>query len=432
MASPAGAPPARYPRFASRAFIDADLHFSPDGKKLAISMISGERSPEFWVLPLPNGEPKLLNFLSTLARWHPFAWMPDSRHVIVGVWLSMSTRGQLWMADTDHDRVRPISISTAAPRDPAVSPDGRVLAFTADESDSDVVEVPLSGGSAKPVIATPASEHSAVWQNSGEALAYLTDRSGVDQIWIRSHGGDRPVVTERDFPTGNTFYLSTPAFSPDGQRIAFTRRSRGGMGSIWISPVLGGQAVRLAASDSPQGAPTWSPDGNWIAYIVVGGGKATLVKARVGGSGGAVVLKENLIPATLPQWSPDGRWITFGAAGLFGIVSPDGRESRVLAKETWAANRWSKDGSTIFGVRLDEGKSIICRLDVETGTVRTLFTLSRQWGLSSTRRITFAMSPDEKGFLSTEYHRKGEIWLMEGFQRRLGFFETPWRRQVPD
>jgi serine/threonine protein kinase/Tol biopolymer transport system component len=432
IASPVGAQPARYAPFASRAFIDGDLHFSPDGKKLAISMITGDRSPEFWVVPLPKGEPRSLRFLSNLARWHSFSWMPDSRRVMVGVWLSMTRRGQLWMADTDRDQIRPISISTAAPRDPAVSPDGNVLAFTSDDSDSDLVEIPLNGGPARPVIATPASEHSPVWRVSGDGLAYITDRSGVDEIWIRSHGEDRPVVTEGDFPTGTTFYLSTPAFSPDGQRIAFTRRVRGGTGSIWISPVAGGRAVRLTAGDSPQGAPTWSPDGNWIAHTSIVGGRATLVKTRVGGSGGDIVLKENLTSATAPQWSPDGRWITFGEPGLFGVVSPDGRESRVLAKETWAAHRWSKDGSTIFGVRLEGGKSGMCRLDVATGVARTLFTMNRQWALSSTRRITFAVSPDEKGFLSTEYKRKGEIWLLQGFRQRLGIFEKPWRHQVPD
>ena len=144
------------------------------------------------------------------------------------------------------------------------------------------------------------------------------------------------------------------------------------------------------------------------------------------------MLKENVTTATTPQWSPDGRWITFGEPGLFGAVSPDGRDSRILAKETWAAHRWSKDGNTIFGVRFEGGRSTMSRQDVTTGVARTLFTINRQWALSSTRRITFALSPDERGFLSTEYKRKGEIWLMEGFHQRLGIFETPWRRQVPD
>ena len=67
-----------------------------------------------------------------------------------------------------------------------MSPDGNVLAFTADDSDSDLVEIPLNGGPAKPVIATPASEHSPVWRISGDGLAYITDRNGIDEIWIRS------------------------------------------------------------------------------------------------------------------------------------------------------------------------------------------------------------------------------------------------------
>jgi hypothetical protein len=71
-------------------------------------------------------------------------------------------------------------------------------------------------------------------------------------------------------------------------------------------------------------------------------------------------------------------------------------------------------------------------LNIETGERRTLFPMSRQAGMSSTRRVVFTLSPDEKSILLTHHNRKGEIWLLEDFGRRLGLFDTPWRSQVPD
>jgi eukaryotic-like serine/threonine-protein kinase len=432
IASPPGADPIRHGGFAGRTFIDAELQFSPDGRKLGISMITGERAPEFWILPFPKGEPKPLYFLSNLARWHPFSWMPDSRHAVVSVWLSMGSHAQLWMADTERDRIRPLSISTASPTDPAVSPDGRTVAFTAEKSEFDLVEMPVDGGRTTALVATAASEHSGVWHPSGEGLAYVTDRSGADEIWLRARGIDRPIVTERDFPSGRTFYLLGPAFSFSGDRIAFSRRVRGGTTSIWISPLQGGPAVRLLAEQTPQSLPTWSPDGNWIAYLSTSGGKARLLKARIGGAVGSQVLKEDVRTATPPRWSPDGEWISYGTVGGFGLVSADGRQSRILSKENWLDNRWSRDGRVIYGVRSETGQSALFSLDVRTGKERRLVTLDRRWALSSTGRPTFSTHPEGTRLVVSMHKRRSEVWLLEGFEQRLGVLQRPWRSRVPD
>jgi TolB protein len=270
-----------------------------------------------------------------------------------------------------------------------------------------------------------------VWSRSGDELAYVTDRNGTDEIWIRSRGADRPVVTEHDFPSGSTYYLAQPAFSPDGRRIAYSRRVRGGTTSIWISPVSGGPAVRLLAEAIPQASPDWAPDGNWIAYESRTGGKAKLMKARVGGSGGNYILKENLI-ITPPQWSPDGNWITYATADEFGVVSTDGQQTRKLANGTWRANRWSRSGKLIYAVKVHGGQSVLFSLDTRSGVQQMLSVLDTRWGMASVGRPDFSISPDEKLLLVSLYKRKAEVWLLENFQQRLGILQAPWRKHIPD
>jgi hypothetical protein len=80
----------------------------------------------------------------------------------------MGSRAQLWMADTERDRIRPLSISTAAPTDPAVSPDGRTVAFTAEKSEFDLVASAGRPGGAAPGRGDPS------------VLAYVVSRRELD------------------------------------------------------------------------------------------------------------------------------------------------------------------------------------------------------------------------------------------------------------
>jgi len=88
-------------------------------------------------------------------------------------------------------------------------------------------------------------------------------------------GREQPVVTPRSFPRGDNEFLTTPAYSPDGERIAFVRHDRsnpknGDATEIWIVPATGGIPVPLADVKGAQWAPTWSPDGKRIAVAGAG------------------------------------------------------------------------------------------------------------------------------------------------------------------
>ena len=125
--------------------------------------------------------------------------------------------------------------------------------------------------------------HGARWIRPGHLPVricfFVTDRTGTQQIWLRSSDGqwERPLVTEEDFGDTGTQLLETPAFSPDGQRLAyFHSGTERGASKIWISTLAGGPPVELTPMESQisvaQDAPTWSPDGNWVAYVYWFGG----------------------------------------------------------------------------------------------------------------------------------------------------------------
>ena len=94
----------------------------------------------------------------------------------------------------------------------------------------------------------------------GRLLAYASDRSGEGNldIWVKPVAGGEPVRLTR-----HTAPDLEPAFSPDGTRIAF-RSERDGRG-IYVVSAAGGDERRVVERGYQ---PQWSPDGQWISYGV--------------------------------------------------------------------------------------------------------------------------------------------------------------------
>ena len=109
---------------------------------------------------------------------------------------------------------------------PALSPDGRTVAFTVRDTDmaanrgrQDIWTLDLETKGARPVRLTthPDSDHSAQWSSDGEYLYFLSTRSGSSQVWrIPNRRGEAEQVTDLPLDVGS-FRLS-----PEGTRIALT------------------------------------------------------------------------------------------------------------------------------------------------------------------------------------------------------------------
>ena len=170
----------------------------------------------------------------------------------------------------------------------------------------------------------------------GKLLAYSSDRSGEGNldIWVQQVSGGEPIRLTRD-PADER----EPTFSSDGSRIAFRSDREGG--GIYVVPALGGES-RLLAKEGHR--PRFSPDDNWIAYWVGhrGSGDPTApgtsrIYVAPASGGPPRQLQPEFAVARDPAWSPDGKRLVFwgrrsatapAAEGVDWWVAPlDGGES---------------------------------------------------------------------------------------------------------
>src|SRR3546814_10116147 len=123
----------------------------------------------------------------------------------------------------------------------AVSPDGRTILL---DMLGEIYAVPATGGRAVPVATGLAFEVQPVFSPDGKWIAYVSDRSGGDNVWIaRADGSEARRITDEDEGAVRT----SPEWSADGKSIYVSRyRIRLDRHELWRPPVDGGPGDMVA------------------------------------------------------------------------------------------------------------------------------------------------------------------------------------------
>src|SRR5712692_10605819 len=440
--SPPGAPPRPFPQGSIsqlRTVFEFQMvfQFTKDGKYLGL-LTDARGKTELWKIPLDGGSPQELLQGHELGEFNQiFSWLPDGNIV----WSNSSSGdAHLFRTDLRGRAERAITSGVSQERYQALSPDGRTLVFQAGEISYDLIEVPLNGAPATTVLATDRDEVAPSWAPDGVHFAYATNRSGFSQIWLRDRqdASERMIVSDREFPDSKSDDLFLDCtISPDGSRVAY-RRMHGASVEIWISSLAGDTPVRLY--DDPrkvfQRGASWSPDGNWIAYYSTYNGKPSVLKIRVGANHEPelVAYASELNPV---RWSPHGDWIAWNDGRKLALASPDGKQQRVVSQKEWLTYGWSQDGNSLYGIGVTENRHLAlerveiarAREDVvaDLGPLPAALDLADFQGDFPYRG--FSLRSDGKSFLTSILTVKGDLWLLEDFDRPIGWLDRLLRRR---
>ncbi|AXC11723.1 tolB protein [Acidisarcina polymorpha] len=405
---------------------DPQLHFSPDGKQLLLIRAGDQREAEAWLLPYPARravQPVHLPHRIFGAR-PTFDWMPDNREIILSKAADTRSPEHLWMVDTQSKREVQLTSGVTNEIMPAVRPDGGGLLFSTYDRSLDVLSLSIVDGALERIVSTTREEGMPSWALKESKLAWVTNRNGPYEIWVKGANDlGRPVVTGDDFSDGPTRAFMNPALSPSGDRIIYSRANSAGEIHLWISSLLGGPPVRL--TDRPgaahEFAGSWSPDGRNFVYREKnaspdGGETNFLMMVKTGGAETPVALKRGG-SAYLPSWSPDGEWITYRGEDGWQLVSPTGKADKFLGNFRTQSLVFSKDSKVLYGIT-DDDEADFFSVDPTSGKTTTIKRLGKDTRPATSMRpgLHLSLSPDGKSLAYSAEQSRYHLWMLEGLR----------------
>ncbi len=284
-----------------------------------------------------------------------------------------------------------------------VSPDGRTIAF---DLLGDVYTMPVTGGEATRIVGGLSFESQPTWSPDGKTLAFLSDRSGVENLWIADADGANPRAVSKDQKTNDRpQIMASPAWTPDGQFIVVSKARPPDPGTFWLFMYHrdGGTGVRVGAAPPPQPAPDAQgppppPPPNRLGAVVSPDGRFIYYAQRTGGftynarfplwqiyrhdreTGDAMQVTNAQGSAMRPVLSPDGRLLVY--ATRFKSDTALRLRNLETGAERWLASQVTRDDQESRASRdtmprydfTPDGRSLLVpvggklqRIDVETG-----------------------------------------------------------------
>jgi len=182
------------------------------------------------------------------------------------------------------------------------------IAFTSLKGGSkEIYIMDYDGGNQRSITANGGLNKFPDWSVDNKALAFVTTLPGIPrwELWIQNLAGGRVVM-----PVPSS-YVSSPAFSPDGEKIAFSGRlpDRQDAG-VYVANIDGTGLRNLSNNPAIDTSPTWSPTGQQIAFISDRTGSPQLWVMDADGSNVQRLVTEGG-HCDSPNWSPDGRFIVY-------------------------------------------------------------------------------------------------------------------------
>ena len=328
-------------------------------------------------------------------------------------------------------------------RHPAVSPDGKQVAFS---YMGDIWIVAAEGGRARQLTNHAAYEREPLWSPDGASLAFTSNRNGSNDVFIVPAAGGVPL--QLTWHSGDD--LATD-FTPDGKSVVF-RSGRASSGSLYKVPVGGGTETPVLETYwnyaaygriSPDGKSvlfSWGSENSYWWRRGYRGANAAKIWATDLTSGTPRKIVDDAANAFWPDWRPDGAGIVFVSdrSGTYNIwtAGADGTAQRQVTRFDKGDVRWMSVAAKapvavferdfgIWAANLANGAAHRLAIEAPAETKDNQFLYVDNAPVSE-----FRVSPDGKKIAAVV---RGEVFIVStegGYARNIT--ESPWREGSVD
>jgi Tol biopolymer transport system component len=395
--------------------------WSPDGRWIAFLRGEVPGRSELILIPPLGGTEKKLADLHIPNQIYPnyLAWVPDSSALIVVHAAPQQTTAGLFVVSLATREPRALTRPTGSSyhQFPAVSPDGRTVAFRNGSALSLLALRPDLTPAAEPrhLVDAPSSLQP-TWTPDSKEIIYVQgyrlwriDVTGAHPARPLPFGGDgvimpaisRPVAGSRSkliyvrrsadqnlwrvdlpalgrpsrsapipFPSSSTRTDYNPQLSPDGTRLAF-QSDRSGQMEIWVSDADGANERQITAiGRANTGTPRWSPNGQTIAFDSNADGNYDIYVVPAGG-GKPTQLTFEPTDDHVPSFSRDGKFVYFssrrsGAFEIWKVPASGGDAVQVTRNGGYVAFE-SFDRRHVYYTQTPVGPSTLWRIPTAGG-----------------------------------------------------------------
>ena len=233
--------------------------------------------------------------------------------------------GEIWLYDLKSAKPRKVTITLAGDlpevrprfervsrsiRAASISPAGARAVF---EVHGEIVTVPAEKGDPRNLTnTTGAAERSPAWSPDGKRIAYFSDESGEYALHIRDQNGMGDV---QKIGLGNPpAFFFDPVWSPDSKKIAYTDNRV----NLWYVNLETREPVKIDTDyyDNPDRRldPVWSPDSRWVAYTRQMKSHFRAVFVYSLETGKAHQLTDGLSDARYANFDKEGKYLYFAAS----------------------------------------------------------------------------------------------------------------------
>ncbi len=226
--------------------------------------------------------------------------------------------GELHVLDTKSKKDQAISISVpddALNRRPSrvnaanlifgfgLSPKGERALF---EARGDIFTAPIEKGAVRNLTdSSNAHDKSPVWSPDGSQIAFISDKTGEEEIYVIAQDGSKPA---EQLTTGGRAMRYAPNWSPDGKLIAFSDKD----GKVYVLTVAEKKLVEVADSRRGQVQDySWSPKGNFLAFSMQDENSQSSVYVWSSKENQLRRVTSGTFSESNPAWDPQGNYLFY-------------------------------------------------------------------------------------------------------------------------